>query len=109
MLARAVNSALYADMKVLLENMLAVGLSPSLTHCLRVLAQEIPTLRKDIQEGLLKMLSLILMNKPLRHPGAPKAQLSSQQGGKLSILCVHFLTGTSPVAATMPAHHVFCE
>lgn len=36
------------------------------------LSRQIPQLKKDIQDGLLKMLSLVLMHKPLRHPGMPK-------------------------------------
>ena len=46
--------------------------SPALTASLRQLAQTIPELHKDIQDGLLRMLSLVLIGKPLRHPGAPK-------------------------------------
>ena len=49
MLARAASSVLFNEMKQLLENMLAVGLSPALTRCLHVMAQEIPRIRKDIQ------------------------------------------------------------
>jgi FKBP12-rapamycin complex-associated protein len=49
--------------------MLSVGLSPALTTCLRELALRIPHLKKDIAEGLLRMLSLVLMHQPLRHPG----------------------------------------
>lgn len=36
------------------------------------LSRQIPQLKKDIQDGLLKILSLVLMHKPLRHPGMPK-------------------------------------
>jgi len=46
--------------------------SPSLTAVLYDLSRQIPQLKKDIQDGLLKMLSLVLMHKPLRHPGMPK-------------------------------------
>ncbi|XP_071946239.1 serine/threonine-protein kinase mTOR-like [Antedon mediterranea] len=72
MLAKAVGTSIINDIKDLLEPMLAVGLSPALTASLHDLAQKIPNLKKDIQDGLLKMLSLVLMNKPLRHPGTPK-------------------------------------
>ena len=37
----------------------------------------IPDLRKDILEGLLKMLSLVLLGRPLQHPGAPKPKAAS--------------------------------
>jgi len=60
---------LAGEFKELLEAMLSVGLSPALTTCLRELASRIPVLKKDIAEGLLRMLSLVLMHQPLRHPG----------------------------------------
>ncbi|XP_015906953.1 serine/threonine-protein kinase mTOR [Parasteatoda tepidariorum] len=72
MLARAVGHNIMSDIKELLEPMMATGLSPSLTASLRELATEIPQLKKDIQEGLLKMLSVVLMRRTLRHPGMPK-------------------------------------
>ncbi|CAH1240669.1 MTOR [Branchiostoma lanceolatum] len=72
MLARAVGPCIAKEVKELLEPMLAVGLSPALTAALHDLAHQIPQLKKDIQDGLLKMLSLVLMHKPLRHPGMPQ-------------------------------------
>ncbi|XP_032242839.2 serine/threonine-protein kinase mTOR [Nematostella vectensis] len=73
MLSRAIGPKISKDVKELLEPMLSVGLSPALTACLHDLAHQVPQLKKSIQDGLLKMLSLILMQKPLRHPGAPKS------------------------------------
>eukprot|EP00117_Sycon_ciliatum_P022702 scpid3014/ scgid19501/ Serine/threonine-protein kinase mTOR; FK506-binding protein 12-rapamycin complex-associated protein 1; FKBP12-rapamycin complex-associated protein; Mammalian target of rapamycin; Mechanistic target of rapamycin; Rapamycin and FKBP12 target 1; Rapamycin target protein 1 len=73
LLSRAIGDALYADMKVSLENMLAGSLTPPLTACLQTMANKIPNLCKDIQEGVLKVLSRVLMNQPLRHPGDPRA------------------------------------
>ncbi|XP_059807691.1 serine/threonine-protein kinase mTOR isoform X1 [Hypanus sabinus] len=73
MLARAIGPTIQQDIKELLEQMLAVGLSPALTAVLHDLCRHIPALKKDIQDGLLKMLSLVLMHKPLRHPGMPKS------------------------------------
>ncbi|KAJ6656782.1 hypothetical protein lerEdw1_003113 [Lerista edwardsae] len=72
MLARAMGPSIQQDIKELLEPMLAVGLSPALTAVLYDLSRQIPQLKKEIQDGLLKMLSLVLMHKPLRHPGMPK-------------------------------------
>ncbi|XP_029434781.1 serine/threonine-protein kinase mTOR isoform X2 [Rhinatrema bivittatum] len=72
MLARAMGPSIQQDIKELLEPMLAVGLSPALTAVLYDLNRQIPQLKKDIQDGLLKMLSFVLMHKPLRHPGMPK-------------------------------------
>lgn len=70
LLGRAVGrSHLTSEFKDLLDPMLSVGLSPALTTCLRELALRIPVLKKDIAEGLLRMLSLVLMHQPLRHPG----------------------------------------
>ncbi|XP_062572359.1 serine/threonine-protein kinase mTOR-like [Saccostrea cucullata] len=73
MLARAVGPAMIKDVRDLLDSMFATGLSPALTAALRDLAIQIPQLKKEIQEGLLKNLSLILMGRQLRHPGAPKS------------------------------------
>ncbi len=72
MLARAVKDAIKHDMVSMLEAMLSVGLSPSLTTALYELAAHIPAFKKDIAEGLLKILSLILMQQPFRHPGCPR-------------------------------------
>lgn len=52
--------------------MLATGLTPALTICLRHLASNIPSLKHELSIGLLNMLSQILLNKPLRHRGTPK-------------------------------------
>lgn len=57
---------------VLMTVCLLLALSPALTAVLYDLSRQIPQLKKDIQDGLLKMLSLVLMHKPLRHPGMPK-------------------------------------
>ncbi|XP_014662370.1 PREDICTED: serine/threonine-protein kinase mTOR-like [Priapulus caudatus] len=65
MLAKAVGPKIAQDVKELLEPMMTVGLSLEL-------AREIPDLKRFIQDGLLRMLSLILMHKPLTHPGMPK-------------------------------------
>ncbi|XP_076451616.1 serine/threonine-protein kinase mTOR-like isoform X2 [Babylonia areolata] len=70
MLARAMGPEMTANIKELLDSMFATGLSPALTAALRELAIQIPQLKKDIQDGLLKMLSYILMGHHLRHPGA---------------------------------------
>lgn len=72
LLANAVNEDISSDVKTMLDQMMATGLSPALTVCLRELAQSIPTVKKDISEALLNMLSRVLMNKPLSHPGIPK-------------------------------------
>ncbi|XP_041377661.1 serine/threonine-protein kinase mTOR-like isoform X2 [Gigantopelta aegis] len=76
MLAKAVGPEMTHDIRELLDSMLATGLSPALTAALKDLATQIPLLKKDIQDGLLKNLSLILMGKPLKHPGAPQSPAS---------------------------------
>ncbi|KAJ8676220.1 hypothetical protein QAD02_012006 [Eretmocerus hayati] len=72
LLGHAVKQTITADVKDLLEPMLATGLSPILTMSLRELAHSVPSLKPDISQGLLRMLSQVLMYKPLRHPGAPR-------------------------------------
>ena len=49
-----------------------VAYSPALTSSLYQLAQIIPELRRDILDGLIRMLSVVLMGRQLQHPGAPK-------------------------------------
>ncbi|XP_057312523.1 serine/threonine-protein kinase mTOR-like [Hydractinia symbiolongicarpus] len=61
--------------KEIIDQMLGVGLSPALTAALRDLATIIPASKKTIQDGLLNMLSQILMHRPLRHPGVPKSAM----------------------------------
>jgi len=46
-----------------------LGLSPAVTAALRELSLNIPALKKEIADGLLKILSIILMQQPFRHPG----------------------------------------
>lgn len=46
--------------------------SPALTAALKDIATQVPSLKKDIQNGLLHVLSMVLMGRPLRRPGAPK-------------------------------------
>lgn len=72
LLSHAVKDLITRDIKDILDYMFATGLSNSLTTCLRELAQNVPRVKKDISEGLLRMLSHILMNKPLLHLGTPK-------------------------------------
>lgn len=71
-LGHAVKECIAKDVRDILEAMLSTGLTPSLTVCLRELAGNVPELKRDISEGLLRMLSQILMHKPLRHPGMPR-------------------------------------
>ncbi|XP_060595349.1 serine/threonine-protein kinase mTOR-like [Ruditapes philippinarum] len=73
MLAKAIGPGMRKDVHDLLESMLATGLSPALTAALRDLAAQIPQLKKEIQDGLLKNLSLVLMGRPLKHPGATRS------------------------------------
>ena len=79
MTARAVGSKMASKemfkdifMEIICQMLGGVELSPALTASLKELAIIIPESKKTIQDGLLNMLSQILMHKPLRHPGMPK-------------------------------------
>lgn len=85
-LGHAVKSNIMPEIQDILEAMFATGLTRSLTICLRELASNIPELKQNISRGLLKMLSQILRNKPLQHPGMPKHVASMQL---LSLANVH--------------------
>jgi serine/threonine-protein kinase mTOR len=52
------------DVRDLLDPMCATGLSPQLTTCLKELSQNMPSLKKEISDRLINMLSLILRKKP---------------------------------------------
>ena len=75
LLARAKGNSLKPDVAEMLDSMLLVGLTPALTTTLHQLAIHIPAFKSEIADGLLRMLSLILMQRPLTHPGTPKRLL----------------------------------
>ncbi len=77
LLARATRGSIREDVTDVLEAMFAVGLSPALTTALHELAYYIPAFKSQIAEGLLRILSLILMNKPFLHPGTPRKLLTA--------------------------------
>nr|XP_013189744.1 unnamed protein product [Amyelois transitella] len=52
------------DVKELLEPMCATGLTAHLTTCFKELSQNMPSLKKEITDRLLNMLSIILRKKP---------------------------------------------
>uniref|UniRef100_A0A8D9ABA5 Serine/threonine-protein kinase TOR n=1 Tax=Cacopsylla melanoneura TaxID=428564 RepID=A0A8D9ABA5_9HEMI len=81
LLGHAVTAKIKSDVYDLLDPMLATGLSPALTITLRELASSIPQLKRHISEGLLKMLSQVLMNRTLRHPGASPSLITSTSSG----------------------------
>ncbi|KAG7166823.1 Serine/threonine-protein kinase mTOR-like [Homarus americanus] len=87
LVARGVEGAVRNDVKELLEPMMATGLSPPLTLALQELATEIPQLKRDIAEGLLRMLSQVLMHRsaPHRH-GAPPLPPSPDHHDTASIV-----------------------
>lgn len=64
--------------KDLLEPMRSTGVSPALTICFRELAEQVPRLRNIISDGLLNMLSQVLMSKPLSQLGTPKHHITAQ-------------------------------
>lgn len=64
LLAFAVKEEVAVDIKELLDPMCAMGLSSLLTTCFKELCIYIPSLRKDVTDRLLNMLSMILRKKP---------------------------------------------
>ncbi|KAJ9575042.1 hypothetical protein L9F63_007777, partial [Diploptera punctata] len=89
LLGHAVKHMIRSEVRDLLEPMLATGLSPALTTSLRELAYSVPQLKKEISEGLLRMLSQVLMHKPLRHPGMPRHLVTPSSGGAVTVLSSH--------------------
>ncbi|BFF94581.1 serine/threonine-protein kinase Tor [Drosophila madeirensis] len=70
LLAHAVRSEIVKDVRDILEQMFATGLSPALTVCLRELSENVPQLKSGITDGLIGVLSQVLMNKPAAIPYA---------------------------------------
>nr|QHX41461.1 serine/threonine-protein kinase mTOR [Halisarca dujardinii] len=59
-----------------LEPMFSLGLSAGLTAALEVVAEQVPALEADIQSGVLRMLSLVLLQQQLKHPGSPRTSVT---------------------------------
>lgn len=73
------NETLITDyIKDLLDPMKSTGVSPALTICFQELAEQVPRLRNIISDGLLNMLSQVLMSKPLVQLGTPKHNITAQ-------------------------------
>nr|AEA11029.1 target of rapamycin [Ochlerotatus triseriatus] len=74
LLGHALKSAITTDIKNMILPMLSTGLSTGLTVCLHELSENVPQMRQEITSGLLKILSCVLMNKPLPQfiPGRPQ-------------------------------------
>ncbi|KAK3923760.1 Serine/threonine-protein kinase mTOR [Frankliniella fusca] len=85
LIGEAVGSDLHKDIRDILEPLWSTGLSAALDTCLRNLAVSVPQLKREISEGMLRMLSQVLMHKQLRHPGMPR-HLSLSGGGTSSNL-----------------------
>lgn len=89
LLSHAMKSGIAGDVKEILESMFATGLSPSLVVCMRETSENIPCIKKDISEGLIKMLNCVLMSKPLSHIGTPKHGAIAAQIAALTVADTH--------------------
>jgi serine/threonine-protein kinase mTOR len=95
LLAHAVKNGISRDVKDLLEPMFSTGLTPALTICLREVAENIPNIKREISDFLLKMLSKVLLTKP--QPDQPSTPKHGIQG----ILLSTQNTETQPDVATI--------
>ena len=59
------------ELEDILDVILSGQLRPTLVAALKEICLAVEKLRKPIQDGLLKILSVTLMHRPLQHPGAP--------------------------------------
>lgn len=84
LLANAVKSSISDDVRDILEQMFATGLAPSLTVCLRELAENVPQLKEAIGNGLIGVLSQILMNKPAALPYSPLTPIAYETSNESS-------------------------
>lgn len=86
LVANAVKAGITEDVGEILEQMFFTGLSPALTVCLRELAENVPDLKSAIAEGLIGILSQILMNKPVGSTyGAMMPMSSSMDSSSMNL------------------------
>ena len=101
MLACAVKQGIKHEVSSMLDSMLGTGLSPALTNALYKLATYIPAFKKEIAEGLLKILSQILMQQPYRHPGTPKHLISPSSMHSKTMASIPLNQGDPPDTASI--------
>uniref|UniRef100_A0A182MSJ1 Serine/threonine-protein kinase TOR n=1 Tax=Anopheles culicifacies TaxID=139723 RepID=A0A182MSJ1_9DIPT len=65
LLGHALKGGITHEIKEIIAPMLSTGLSPALIICLRELCETVPQAQQEITAGLLKILSYVLMNRPL--------------------------------------------
>ena len=83
LLTKAVGPDIEKDVRSMLNQMIDCGLSPSLTSALTTISHEIPDLKRDIQTGLLQLLSTVLLKPQGQihvHVRQPSYQGSIGQG-----------------------------
>lgn len=78
MFAKGLPNDLTPHMPEILPQMMATGLSSTLTEALADLACNIPSLLPSIQIRLLDVLSIVLSNKPFRAPSGPKNKVRGE-------------------------------
>lgn len=71
-ISRSVGNSMQDELEDILDVILSGQLRPSLVAALKEICVSVPRLRKTIQDGLRNILSVILMHRPLQHPGAPR-------------------------------------
>ncbi|OTF77170.1 serine/threonine-protein kinase mTOR-like protein [Euroglyphus maynei] len=91
-IAQAVGRKIRSEIAEMLPSMFSNGLSEPLVNSLYDICKYIPELKRDIHEGLLKILSLIIMDRPMIRP-----KLLTVDGGSSSFmsLSAHSLSGCS--------------
>ncbi|XP_076064565.1 serine/threonine-protein kinase Tor isoform X2 [Oratosquilla oratoria] len=93
LVARAVGGTIRVEVRELLDPMMTTGLSPPLTLALQELAIQIPQLKSDIAEGLLKILSQILLQRTAtpKSGTAPLPPSPEHQDTSSIVLALHTL------------------
>ncbi|KAG9508887.1 Serine/threonine-protein kinase mTOR, partial [Fragariocoptes setiger] len=92
----------------ILDQMTLTGLSPTLAAAFLELSIQMPQLRKQVHSHLLEMLSLVLMQRPFSHPGAPGSGVNQGMSNSASGGTLDATTGQlSPVNhhSYMSHHH----
>ncbi|XP_052868920.1 serine/threonine-protein kinase Tor isoform X2 [Anopheles cruzii] len=79
LLGHALKSGITHEVQEIIGPMLSTGLSAALIVCLRELCECVPQVQPEVTAGLLKILSYVLMNRPLPQFIVPKSQSQQQQ------------------------------
>lgn len=91
LLSKSMKQSAAADIRELIEPMIASGISPALTNSLFEISSNIPELKKEIQDGLFKILKDVLNKQPASLTNGLDEQATGQEAN-LVMLALRILS-----------------